>query len=93
MPSHGDINMRTGGGRTPGNTLEIIYNSGGVLGADPDLTFNVQTNLLSVNGNVRISNSSNLLFGGGQSNTAANSHFAVTYNVTATSLDFIFLGA
>lgn len=93
MPAHGDINFRPGSGRTPGNTSEMVFISGGVNGASPNATFNITSKLMSVDGNVRVANSGNLYFGGSQANTVANSHFAVQYNVSATSLDFIFLGA
>ena len=93
MPAHGDINMRTGGGRTPGANTQLLYNSAGVDGANANLTYNIASQLMSVEGNVRVANSNNLVFGGGQSNTIANSHFAVSYNATAQSLDFVFLGA
>ena len=97
MPSAGEINQRTGGvGRAPGtgsgNNTEILFNYQGIVGSNGNYTINLTSQLASFNGNVRIANASNLLFGGLVGNTAANSHFAVTYNVSAQSLDFIWLG-
>ena len=90
MTSTGELNFRPGAGLVArGNTQEILFNSNGIVGTERDLTYNLQSNLLSVDGNVRVANSGNLLFGGGQANTAANSHFVVTYNASAQALDFV----
>ena len=62
------------------------------MGANANLTYNLASSLLSIDGNVSIANSGNLLFGGSQANTAANAHFSISYNPSTSSLDFTFLG-
>lgn len=93
MPAHGEINFRPGMAGQKGNNTEVLVNVNGIVRTERDFTYNIQSNLMSVDGNVRIANSGNLCFGGGQSNTTANSHFSVAYNAAAQALDFIFLGA
>jgi hypothetical protein len=83
----------SGGSGTPGGAnTQLQYNNNSVFGGNANLTWNVESSLLSIDGNVRIANSGNLIFGGSQANTVANSHFAISWNVAASSLDFTFLG-
>lgn len=86
-----------GGGSGNGNVnianLQIAFGTAtNTVGGSANATYNTTSNLMSVEANLRLSNASSLIFGGQQSNTVANSHFAMSYNATANSIDITFLG-
>ena len=72
-----------------GSNGQIQFNNNSALYGAANLTFNVAANVFSVDANVRVANANMLLFGGAQGNSNSNSRFAVTYNATAVSLDFL----
>lgn len=81
----------TGGSGSPGGSnTQIQYNNNGSFGGDPNFTWNATSDLVSVQGNVRISNANGLYFGGEHSNTVANSKFYITWNASSSSLDFVY---
>lgn len=83
-----------GGGTVAASNTQVLYaNATSAAIGSNNLTWNVATNLLSVNGNVRITNTNSLYFGGDQANTTANSQFTISYNVSTKSLDFTYIGA
>ena len=83
-----------GGTATPGGSnTQVQFNNNGTLGASANFTYNTAPNLVSLDANLKLAGSSNLYFGGEQANNSvANSKFRVSYNASATSLDFTFLG-
>ena len=82
-----------GGGGSPGGAnQQIQFNNSSAFGGQSNLLYNVASNTMSVEGNVRLSNASNLYFGGSQGNTVANAHFYMTWNASTTSLDFVYNG-
>ena len=86
-----DTRLTGGGGGTPaGANQQLQFNNNGSFGASSNITYNLTSNLLSVEASVRLANGSNLYFGGSHSNTTTNSHVVMSYNVTANSVDFIF---
>jgi len=83
-----------GGTATPGGSnTQVQFNNNGTLGASANFTYNTAPNLVSLDANLKLAGSSNLYFGGEQANNSvANSKFRVSYNASAMSLDFTFLG-
>jgi hypothetical protein len=83
-----------GGTTTPGGSnTQVQFNNNGALGASANFTYNTAPNLVSLDANLKLAGSSNLYFGGEQANNSvANSKFRVSYNASAMSLDFTFLG-
>ena len=90
----GNANIQfTSGGLPGGSNTQIQFNNNGVFGANQNFYYNTSANLVSVGTQLRLSGTSNLYFGGDQANNQfANSAFRVSYNASATSLDFTFLG-
>ena len=85
-----DTQVPAGGGGTPGGANgQIQYNNNGAFGGATNLSFNTAANLTSIDSNVRVANGNQLLFGGGQANSNSNSRFSISYNATATALDFM----
>jgi hypothetical protein len=85
--SVGDINTRARRPSTPGSNTQIIFNNGGVDGAQANATYNIASNTLSVEGNIMCSNATAIYFGGAQGNTA-NALWYVYSNVSSNSIDF-----
>ena len=83
-----------GGTATPGGSnTQIQFNNNGTLGASSKFTYNTAPNLVSVDADLKLANTNKLYFGGEQANNnIANSKFSISFNVSATSLDFTFLG-
>ena len=82
-----------GGGTVSASNTQVLFaNATSAAVGSNNLTWNVASSLLSIDGNVRIANSGSMIFGGSQANTTANSHFSITYNPATSSLDFTFLG-
>lgn len=52
MPSHGEIGHIQRRPSTPGANTNILYNKGGVDGADSNLTYDYINNSLNVTGNI-----------------------------------------
>lgn len=72
---------------------QIAYSNGAQLIGESNFTYNGSSNLVSVDGNVKMSNGASFFFGGYQGNNiTANAHFQMGYNATANSIDIIFLG-
>lgn len=84
----------TGGTGTPGGSnTQIQFNNNGSFGGSPKFTYNTSPNLVSVDADLKLANTNKLYFGGDQANNSvANSKFSISFNVSATSLDFTFLG-
>ena len=84
----------TGGTGTPGGSnTQIQFNNNGSFGGSPKFTYNTSPNLVSVDADLKLANTNKLYFGGEQANNSvANSKFSISFNVSATSLDFTFLG-
>jgi len=84
----------TGGAGTPGGSnTQIQFNNNGSFGGSPKFTYNTAPNLVSVDADLKLANTNKLYFGGEQANNSvANSKFSISFNVSATSLDFTFLG-
>ena len=83
-----------GGTATPGGSnTQVQFNNNGTLGASSKFTYNTAPNLVSVDADLKLANTNKLYFGGEQANNSvANSRFSISFNVSATSLDFTFLG-
>jgi hypothetical protein len=82
-----------GGSGAPGGANQYIqFNDTSNFGGAVDYTINTASKLVGIDGNLRLANASSLYFGGTQANTVANSKFKIAWNVTATSLDFTFVG-
>ena len=78
-----------GGGGSPGGAnQQLQFNNTSTFGGTTNLTWNITSNLMSVEGNVMMANASQLAFGGGQANTIANAQFIISYNASTVSLDF-----
>ena len=83
----------TGTGTPGGSNTQIQYNNNGTFGGSPNFTYNTAPNLVSLDASLKLANNNNLYFGGEQANNSvANSKFRVSYNASAMSLDFTFLG-
>jgi hypothetical protein len=86
------VNTSAVGGLPGGANTQIQFNENSVLGGDPEFTYNTGSKLVSVDGNLRMANASNIYLGGGQANTVANSKFAISYNATSSSIDYTYVG-
>lgn len=81
-----------GGGNTNPSApnLSIQVNVAGTLTGNANVLYDVANQNVSMEANIQLANQSPLYFGGNQLNIA-NAQFSVSYNTTATSLDFVFI--
>ena len=66
MPSHGELGLKSRRISTPGANTNILYNKGGVDGADANLTYDYVTSNLNVAGNIFITGNNSYLAVRGQ---------------------------
>jgi len=90
MSSGGEIGIQVRRPSTPGANQQILFNQGGVDGANANLTYNIAAQTVGVEANIQLSNTNSVYFGGNQGNTA-NANFQITNNVSSNSLDFVFV--
>jgi hypothetical protein len=75
-----------------GSNQQVLFSNGTAINGQANLLYNVASNTVHAEANIKLANATALIFGGQQSNSSVNSHFAMAYNATANSVDITFLG-